>query len=95
MSNLKLNKERLIVPGVDPEYMKRSLTNIRPSDDEIRKIEELREVAKDYAEAVFELVPGSAERTLALRALEESVMWAVKAICLNTEGATEQRIGAS
>jgi hypothetical protein len=65
------------------EYMNRSLTNIRPLDDTIGKIEELRVNAKDYAAAIFEYVPESPERTLACRALEESVMWAVKAMCIH------------
>lgn len=77
------------------EYMNRSMTNIRPSDEVIGKIEELRISAKDYAAAIFEYVSESPERTLACRDLETSVMWAVKAMCLYDSEAQEQRIGAS
>jgi hypothetical protein len=78
---------------IDLEYMQRSLTNVRPSDPVIEKIERLRETAKAYATSIFEWVPESAERTLACRALEESVMWAVKAMCLHSEGSMEVPIG--
>ncbi len=81
--------------GPDMEYMKRSLTNVRPSDEVIAQIEELRMYAKDVAKKFFELVPESPERTLACRALEESIMWAVKAMCLYDPSAQEQKIGAS
>lgn len=80
--------------GPDLAYMSRSLTNVRPSDEVIAQIEELRETAKAYAEDIFAFVPESPERTLACRALEESVMWAVKAMCLHDPSAQEQKIGA-
>ena len=81
--------------GVEIDYMLKSLTNIRPPDEVIENIEELRSFAKDYCTTIFELVPNSAERSLACRKLEESVMWAVKAMCLHSEGSEEQKIGAS
>lgn len=78
---------------MDLKYMNRSLTNVRPSDATIEKIEELRRYAQDLTTQIFLDVPESPERTLACRKLEESVMWAVKAMCLYDPEATEQKIG--
>jgi hypothetical protein len=77
-----------------PESIKRSLTNVRPSDEAIRRIENLREEAKHLVDVLFFTTPECAERTLALRQLEDCVMWAVKAICLNDPDAREIPIGA-
>ena len=62
--------------------LERSLTNITPSPAKIEAIEELREAAKAYAAAIVELCPGGREKSLAKTKLEESVMWAVKAIAI-------------
>lgn len=62
----------------------RSLTNVAPSEEQIQRIESLRGWAKDYASAIMRHVPEGRERSLAKTKLEESVMWAVKAIALET-----------
>jgi len=79
--------------GPTPESVKRSLTNVRPSNECIRQIEALREEAKSLVDMVFEFVPECPERTIALRYLEETVMWGVKGICLNDPDAREIPIG--
>ena len=79
--------------GPTPESVKRSLTNVRPSDDAIRQIEALREEAKLLVDLLFEFVPECRERSLALTHLEETVMWGVKGICLNDPEAREIPIG--
>lgn len=66
------------------EDFERSLTNHSPNQDQIDRIEKVREAAKHYAATIFEQTPtGSRERSLALTNLEDSVMWAVKDIILN------------
>lgn len=75
------------------DSLKRSMTNVRPSDDGIERIEQFRGAAKALADMMFEVVPSCPERTLAGRALEEAVMWGVKAICLNDPDAREIPIG--
>lgn len=54
-----------------------------PLGDQPRRYEELRRSAKRHAELILKLVPPSAERTTALRRLEECVMWANAAIARN------------
>lgn len=66
----------------DYERVKRSMTNHTPSAVAIDKIEELRSRAKHLAAEVIMSVEPSRERSLALTHLEDSVMWAVKAIVL-------------
>ena len=51
-----------------------------PSGDQVRRIENIRSVMTDAFNAVKFNVPDSAERTLAIRKLEEASMWANKAI---------------
>jgi len=59
-----------------------SLTNISPSPDAVARIERLREVGKDLGLSILHEARDGRERSLALTALEESIMWAVKAIVL-------------
>lgn len=62
----------------------RSLTNQSPTTEQIERIEGLREMAKDLGHQILDTVPNTATRTIAIRKLEECVMWAVKAIVLET-----------
>lgn len=64
------------------ESYKRSLTNHTPSPAALARIEALREAGKGLVDLLFEAVPHSRERSLALTHLEETVMWAVKAVVL-------------
>lgn len=61
----------------------RSLSNVTPSQGSIDKIESLRAVAKRLATQIIVDSEPSREQGLALTALEESVMWAVKGLVLN------------
>lgn len=59
----------------------KNLTNQTPDEDQIARIEGLREVAKLFAEKIYEATPRrSRERSLALTNLEQTTMWAVAAI---------------
>lgn len=64
------------------EALERSLTNQPPADHQVQRMEDLRKVAKLYAQSLFEFVPATRERSLAITKLEESVMWAIKGIAL-------------
>lgn len=64
----------------------RSLTNVKPTDKGIDRIEEVRDVCKSLAFIIIEECPRSRERSLALTHLEETAMWAVKSIVLEGEG---------
>lgn len=71
--------------GPTEEYVMRSLTNVTPTPETVAKIESLRTAYKSVAGALFDLVPSSPERTLAIRDLETSAMWAVKTLVLRQE----------
>lgn len=62
----------------------RNLTNHRPTDEQITRIEDLRGEAKSFGETIIDFCPPSRERSLALTALEDCVMRAVQSIV--TEG---------
>lgn len=79
--------------GPTVEDVKRSLTNVRPSDEAIERIEKFRSAGWNLVDALFAYVPESPDRSLAIRKLEECVMWGVKAICLNDPEAREIPIG--
>lgn len=64
----------------------KSVTNHRPGPDSIEIIEDLRSYAKDFGAAVVHAVEPSREASLALTHLEETVMWAVKAVILDGQG---------
>lgn len=71
----------------DFDRVERSLTNISPDEQQIVNIEALRRMFKTTAACIVCSTPRSRERSLALTRLEESTMWAVKAVILN--GGTE------
>lgn len=50
--------------------------------------ERLRNAAKEYAFAIFALVPDCPDKTHSLRVLRDSVMWANAAIACNSETKT-------
>lgn len=60
-----------------------SLTNVTPAPDVVTAIEDVREQAKTLGMIIFAKVPPSRERSLAVTHLEETVMWAVKALVLS------------
>jgi hypothetical protein len=70
------------VQGDDYARFERSLTNHTPTPEEVEVIERIRERAKDVARLIIDKLPPSRERSLALTHLEDSTMWAVKAVVL-------------
>lgn len=62
--------------------LNRSLTNQTPTLEQVNRIELLRDVAQAFGVAVIENTPESREQSLAITKLEESLMWAIKAIVL-------------
>lgn len=66
------------------ERIERDFTYHPPKDDEqVQRFVRLREKAKEFALLIAELTPASREQSLALTALEESIMWANAAIARN------------
>lgn len=60
----------------------KSMTNLAVSQDAGDEMTELRISYKAVLNDLFNRVGGSRERTIALERLEESLMWAIKAIAL-------------
>ena len=73
-----MNKEEKI------KYITKSLTNIKPSNEQINLIESFRSKYKTLAIDIIEQSrEQSREQSLALTKLEESMMWLVKSIVLH------------
>lgn len=86
MSDLQEKVDVAYPPDVDPdlEMFRRSFTNIRPEGDQIERIETLRDEYSNVLEAICRLSDRSPNRTIALRKLEESLMYAVKNIVMES-----------
>ena len=67
------------------QRLTRSLTNHKPNIEQQRRIESIRMHAKQLAGELDLYLPESREAALAFTHLEETVMWAVKAVILDEE----------
>jgi len=65
-----------------PELAKR-FTYHPPHDDQVNRYQDIREHARAFAVLLDRHCPDSREKSLALTALEESVMWANASIARN------------
>ena len=65
------------------ETIECSFTYHPPKDGQPDKYQMLREQAKSLATTIFCECPASPETTLAIRKVEEAVMWANKSIACN------------
>lgn len=67
----------------------------KPDENEIRRIERLREAAQEFYEALWENTrPGSVSgryRALSKTALEEAMMWASKSVVFERDNDPEER----
>ena len=63
-------------------HLRRSLTNHSPDQEQVNRIELVRDLAYGFGVVVIENTPQSRAQSIALTKLEEAVMWAVKAIVL-------------
>lgn len=64
---------------MDQDRLPHALSFVPASEDQIRQIQQVREKALDLWKLI-EVLPTSRETSLALTNLEQSVMWANKAI---------------
>lgn len=69
---------------MDISSINNSFTYHAPKPEQIPKYESLRSEAKELALLIYKLCPPSAETTLAIRNLEEAIMWANKSIACNS-----------
>lgn len=67
---------------MDKNKILKSMTNIKPEDLQIQKIENIRAEYKKVVESLAQNCPDSRELSIAITNLEDSLMWAVKSIVL-------------
>lgn len=68
---------------MSPIDVEKIFTYHPPKADQIPRYNALRMEAKGLAERIIALTPVSAEQTLAIRKLQECVMWANASIAIN------------
>jgi len=69
---------------MDKTSLSNSFTYHAPKPEQIPKYENFRKLGHELALAIYESQPPSAESTLAIRAVENAIMWANKGIACNT-----------
>lgn len=73
----------------DADSLERSLTNHRPPPHVVHNMKVLRGHGYRLGAGILQLVPDSRYKSLAITALEESIMWAMKAMALDPKTAGE------
>jgi len=59
-----------------------------PSEDGLRKIQNLRELFSSVSSMIQAVAPNSREKSIALTELETAAMWAIKAVVFNDPAST-------
>jgi hypothetical protein len=67
---------------MDLDRILKSMTNVTPDQDKIKRIEEITELYKNTATILNKNCKDSRELRIAITNLENSLMWAVKSIIL-------------
>lgn len=67
---------------MDLERLKKSMTNIKPDEAKIKRIEDVRNAYKAVADSLYCNCSDSRELSIAITNLETSLMYAVKSIIL-------------
>jgi hypothetical protein len=70
------------MPGLSAAEIDDIFSYHAPSDIQVAKYKAIREKAKELALVIFELTPGCADQTAAIRHLREAVMTANAAIAI-------------
>ena len=68
---------------MDYQQIEKAFTYHAPKDGQPERYETIRINAKQLAELIYNMVPESREKSLAITKLEEAVMWANAAIARN------------
>jgi hypothetical protein len=67
------------------ENIEKSMTNIKPDGEQIKRIESVREAYKKVIPVLLNKTKQSREQSIAITKLEESLMWATKSIALESK----------
>lgn len=74
---------------MDKERLLKSMTNIKPNENQIERIETIRSKYKEVIEVIFNNIEvhssENKEIKISITKLEESLMWIVKSIILEAE----------
>ena len=68
-----------------PRDIENSFTYHAPTPEQVELYRQLRDQGKQLALLINKLCPNSPEATIAIRRVEEAIMWANKAIACNSD----------
>ena len=68
---------------MDKAYVKKAFVYHAPFGTQQRRYQAIRDLGGEFASLIFEMCPDSPERTLAIRKLQETSMWANASIAIN------------
>jgi hypothetical protein len=71
--------------GTKAQEVADSFTYHAPKNGQIEKYKELRDLGKQLAFLILDVVPGGREQSTAITKLEETIMWANKGIAIHGE----------
>lgn len=72
-----------MIPEIDAGEIIRRLRYYAPQGDQARTYETIRQLTIDYATNVGRLLPASREKSQWMTTVEDSQMWANKAVAVN------------
>jgi len=71
------------MPWFTEEQLENLFTYHAPKEDQAERYQDIRDTGRFLAETIQKHAPDSAEKTLAIRKVQEAVMWANAAIACN------------
>jgi acyl carrier protein len=66
-----------------PQEIEAMFTYHKPTPDQVETYQLIRDIAKDFADAINDLCPESREKSLAFTSLQQTTMWANAAIAIH------------
>lgn len=71
--------------GIDPDHamIERLITYVKPDDDVLQVLEQLREDFKNIAHFLVDMAPRTPERTLAIRAIHRACQESIFAVIVD------------
>lgn len=84
-----LHTERKHMPGLSEQQIDHFFKYHAPHGNQVARYAALRQAAKMFALKIKNLTPDSAEQTMAIRKVQEAVMWANASLAVNEKASDE------
>ncbi len=81
-------KLKVVQPN-DPQFLGHAFDRQKLTTEQVERLDKLNGAGKHAADIILTYCPGSPERTLAIRNVQEAVMWATQSILLTEDYSQE------